>query len=225
MSTKQAVITLLKQADAVCFDVDSTVCIGEGIDDLALCCGKGQQVKEMTSKAMSGNVDFREALKLRLNLIQPHYDQVVQIAKEQHLKITPHLETLIKTLHVLNKKPYLISGGFESLIQPVADHLGIPKENIYANKLKFYHDGTYAGFDEDQPTSRSGGKSKVIQTIREKFGHSIIVMIGDGITDLEACPPADAFIGYGGNVAREVVKANAAWFVTDFQDLINVLTD
>jgi phosphoserine phosphatase len=47
MSTKQAVITLLKQADAVCFDVDSTVCIGEGIDDLALCCGKGQQVKEM----------------------------------------------------------------------------------------------------------------------------------------------------------------------------------
>jgi phosphoserine phosphatase len=103
--------------------------------------------------------------------------------------------TLIKTLHILNKKPYLISGGFESLIQPVADHLGIPKENIYANKLKFYHDGTYAGFDEDQPTSRSGGKSKVIQTIREKFGHSIIVMIGDGITDLEACPPADAFIG------------------------------
>jgi phosphoserine phosphatase len=47
MSTKQAVVTLLKQADAICFDVDSTVCIGEGIDDLALLCGKEQQVKEM----------------------------------------------------------------------------------------------------------------------------------------------------------------------------------
>lgn len=89
----------------------------------------------------------------------------------------------------------MISGGFESLIHPVADYLGIPKENIYANKLKFYHDGRYAGFDEDQPTSKSGGKGKVIQTIREKFGHSIIVMIGDGVTDMEACPPADAFIG------------------------------
>lgn len=37
--------------------------------------------------------------------------------------------------------------------------------------------------------------------------------------------PYFGIIGYGGNVAREVVKANAAWFVTDFQDLINVLTD
>ena len=25
--------------------------------------------------------------------------------------------------------------------------------------------------------------------------HLFIVMIGDGITDMEACPPADAFIG------------------------------
>lgn len=66
---------------------------------------------------------------------------------------------------------------------------------MYANKIKFYYDGYYAGFDEEQPTSRSGGKGKVIQTIREKFGYSIILMIGDGITDMEACPPADAFIG------------------------------
>lgn len=47
MSTKQDVIELLKQADAVCFDVDSTVCTGEGIDDLAFRCGKEDQVKEM----------------------------------------------------------------------------------------------------------------------------------------------------------------------------------
>ncbi len=47
MATKEAVINLFKMADAVCFDVDSTVCVGEGIDDLALICGKGEQVKEM----------------------------------------------------------------------------------------------------------------------------------------------------------------------------------
>lgn len=105
------------------------------------------------------------------------------------------LRNLINTLHFLNKKPYLISGGFETLIHPVAHELGIPKENVYANKLKFYYDGSYAGFDEDQPTSRSQGKSIVIQKIREKFDHAIIIMIGDGITDMEASPPADAFIG------------------------------
>ncbi|KAK4005525.1 phosphoserine phosphatase [Daphnia magna] len=223
MSTKQDVIELLKQADAVCFDVDSTVCTGEGIDDLAFRCGKEDQVKEMTCKAMCGNLDFGESLKLRLNIIQPHHHHVRKLAEEQPLKITPHVQNLINTLHFLNKKPYLISGGFETLILPVANELGIPKENVYANRLKFYYDGSYAGFDEDQPTSRSGGKNIVIQKIKEKFDHSVIIMIGDGITDMEACPPADAFIGFGGNVVRDVVKANTSWFVTDFQDLIKVL--
>ena len=30
-------------------------------------------------------------------------------------------------------------------------------------------------------------------------------MIGDGATDLAAAPPADAFIGFGGNVVRDTV--------------------
>lgn len=95
----------------------------------------------------------------------------------------------------LKKRVYLISGGFDCLIHPIAALLEIPKENVFANRLKFYYDGSYAGFDEEQPTSRSGGKSAVIKRLREEFGHSKIVMIGDGVTDLETYPPADAFIG------------------------------
>lgn len=45
-------------------------------------------------------------------------------------------------------------------------------------------------------------------------------MVGDGVTDMEARPPAAIFIGFGGNVVREKVKAGADWFVTDFQELI-----
>ena len=44
-------------------------------------------------------------------------------------------------------------------------------------------------------------------------------MVGDGATDAEAAPPADAFIGFGGNVVREGVKARAKWYVTDFDVL------
>jgi len=55
--------------------------------------------------------------------------------------------------------------------------------------------GEYAGFDETQPTSKSGGKGEVIRHLKEKKGFKIIVHVGDGSTDLEASPPADAFIG------------------------------
>ena len=50
--------------------------------------------------------------------------------------------------------------------------------------------GEYAGFDETQPTAESGGKGKVIKLLKEKFHFKKIVMVGDGATDMEACPPA-----------------------------------
>lgn len=38
---------LFRRADAVCFDVDSTVIREEGIDELAKFCGVGDAVREM----------------------------------------------------------------------------------------------------------------------------------------------------------------------------------
>ena len=50
--------------------------------------------------------------------------------------------------------------------------------------------GEYAGFDESQPSAESGGKGRVINMLKEQYGFKDVVMIGDGATDLEACPPA-----------------------------------
>ena len=43
-------IETLRNADAVCFDVDSTVIMDEGIDELADFCGAGKAVAEWTAK-------------------------------------------------------------------------------------------------------------------------------------------------------------------------------
>jgi phosphoserine phosphatase len=42
-------------------------------------------------------------------------------------------------------------------------------------------------------------------------------MVGDGATDMQAKPPADLFIGYGGVVVREAVRDGADLFVTDLK--------
>jgi phosphoserine phosphatase len=63
-------------------------------------------------------------------------------------------------------------------------------------------DGEYAGFDEREPTSETGGKARAIEGIRQQHGFSSVVMVGDGVTDLEAKGPADMVIGFGGNVVR-----------------------
>ena len=76
--------------------------------------------------------------------------------------------------------------------------------------------GDYIGFDEKEPTSESGGKTRVVDQLKRKHkmyvydsSHKVVyfqyyihvpnvicsspnsvVMIGDGATDLEASPPA-----------------------------------
>lgn len=116
---------------------------------------------------------------------------------------------LVDSLHQRNVKVFLISGGFRCIVEHVAAQLNIPQHHVYANRLKFYFNGEsfccfdhlllqllcylsgeYAGFDESQPTAESGGKGKVISILKEQYGFKTVVMIGDGATDLEACPPA-----------------------------------
>lgn len=121
-------------------------------------------------------------------------------------------------------KVYLISGGFDCLIEPVAMELGIPLSNMFANKLHFTFGGDYAGFDTVQPTSHSGGKGEAIQSIRQQLAdNALITMIGDGATDLEASPPADHFIGYGGNIIRDEVRNRAKYYVTSFEEISSEL--
>ena len=40
------------------------------------------------------------------------------------------------------------------MINPVADMLKIPRHRIYANNLLFKADGSFAGFDPEELTSR-----------------------------------------------------------------------
>ncbi|EDV29352.1 Phosphoserine phosphatase [Trichoplax sp. H2] len=223
MSSKEEVVQVWKAADAVCFDVDSTVCIDEGLDKLADYCGVGEQVKDLTNKAMGGTTTFREALKQRLDIFKPNQQTLQKFVEANPPQLTPGLSDVVRTLQERGTKVYLVSGGLRAIIEPVATVLNIPFENIFANRLLFFYNGEYAGFDESQPTSESGGKPRVVAHLKSLYNYKNVVMIGDGATDMEACPPADAFIGFGGNVVREKVKNGAKWFATDMAELYEAL--
>ncbi|KAF5175225.1 Phosphoserine phosphatase protein, partial [Thalictrum thalictroides] len=77
------VLEIWQNADAVCFDVDSTVCIDEGIDEFAEFCGAGKAVAEWTARAMGGSVPFEEALAARLSLFNPSWSQLQEFLEKR----------------------------------------------------------------------------------------------------------------------------------------------
>ncbi|KAG1948914.1 phosphoserine phosphatase [Pimephales promelas] len=139
---------------------------------------------------MGGSVSFHTALSERLSIIKCSREQVNKLLTDHPPQLTPGIRELVERLHQRGVKVFLISGGFRCIVEHVASQLHIPLDHVYANRLKFYFNGEYAGFDESQPTAQSGGKGAVIRGLKERYGFETVVMIGDGATDLEACPPA-----------------------------------
>lgn len=217
----------LMNADAVCFDVDSTVVTSEGIDDLAAFLGCGEAVASLTREAMGGNVPFHVALEKRLAVMQPSQDKIKQMLRDHPLQLTPKVAELISVLHTQNKAVYFVSGGFRQMIEPIAEKVGIRKDRIFANTFLFNDDGSFKSHLATELTSRAGGKAKVVANLKAQHGYKTVVMVGDGATDMEARDipgGADAFIGFGGIAVREKVRDGADWFVYDFEEMIQVLT-
>ena len=219
----------LATADCVCFDVDSTVIDEEGIDVLADYLGKGKEVAAMTLAAMEGGMKFQDALAARLDLMKPSKASILACLKDQPLRLTHGVQEFVQALHTANKDVFLVSGGFRIMIEPVADILHIPRDQIYANTILFEQDGDgegrYKSFDPKEPTSADMGKPKALSQIQQRGGYERMVMVGDGATDAQAKPPAAAFIGFGGVAVREKVRQDADWFVTDFGVLTKIVRD
>eukprot|EP00898_Chlorokybus_atmophyticus_P007763 jgi/Chlat1/7989/Chrsp7S07749 len=216
----------LREADCVCMDVDSTVCIDEGIDELAAHLGVGEAVAELTARAMEGGAPFHEALAARLNLMRPSRQALQRFLAARPPPLSPGVADLVHLLHARGAHVWLVSGGFREMVEPAADMLGIPTSRVRANRLLFDEQGEYVGFDPTEPTSRAGGKARAVAQLRRDNAYrGPVVMLGDGATDLEARQPgaADVVIGYGGMQVRPTVKANADWFVTSFQTLIDAV--
>jgi len=219
----------LRSCDAVAFDVDSTVSAEEGIDVLAESLGAdiAAAVKAYTAAAMGGAVPFEVSLKERLDLMRPSAEQVVACVRDKPASFSPGFEELLAHWRAAYARwhpgavlpVFLVSGGFRPLIEPLRLRLGLPESHVYANELRFDAAGKYQSFDQQAPTSRSGGKACALEDIMAKHGFKRMAMLGDGATDLEACPPATLMIGYGGIAAREKVQQQAHGFITHWTQL------
>jgi len=126
-----------QKKQAVCFDVDSTFCEDESIDEIAAYLGVGDAVAALTARAMGGAVPFQDALAARLDLMRPSRARLDAFLAERPARLSPGIPKLVGALQRAGKGVFLVSGGFRAVIHPIAESLGIPEENVYANTILF----------------------------------------------------------------------------------------
>ncbi len=164
----------------IVFDVDGTLIDAEMIDELAKAAGVGRKVSEITSRAMNGEIEFKQALKERVRLLKGLDATVIQSIVE-NLDVTLGAEELITALKALGYKIALISGGFIQFVEKIKEKLGI--DYVYANKLVI-KDGKLTG-ELVEPIIDAERKAELMREIAEKENLLMeqVVAVGDGAND------------------------------------------
>jgi HAD superfamily phosphoserine phosphatase-like hydrolase len=199
-------------------DCDSTLSAIEGIDELARARGAEvfSEVVALTHAAMNGEVPIHEVFPRRMEMIRPDRALCDEVATHYIEAVVSGAEEFIAEAKADGWLPVILSGGFAPLILPLAAVLGI--EHVEAVPLRFNQDGSYAGYGADYPTTRNLGKNEVIRAWRKSEQPSRVVMVGDGVSDLETKPDVDLFVGFGGVVARPAVREGCDFWLADMRE-------
>jgi phosphoserine phosphatase len=203
----------------VFFDVDSTLVTIEGIDVLA---DGSPEIAKLTDAAMNGEIPLDQVYAKRLEMIRPSKDRVDQLGATYVQSLVDGATETVAALQDNGVIVHLITAGIEQAIVPLADALHVNPRNVHAVTLTFDADGDYKDFDRRSFLARPGGKELVVRDIRART-HGKAAFIGDGVSDLEAKPAVDLFIGFGGVVVRPRVKENADLYVTNLSDVLRHL--
>jgi len=209
----------------IAFDCDSTLSAIEGVDELARLAGDDifRQVEELTNQAMDGEIAIAEIFGRRLDLIQPSREQCRQVGLMYLEQIEPTATETISKLQSEGWECLIISGGFAPCIELLAQQLNI--KTVEAVPLHFHPDGSYAGFDSSYPTTRNGGKPEVLDRIRKNDAPDQLVMVGDGVSDLETTPVVDHFIGFTRYAARPQVVKNCTYEAKTLAAILDILKE
>lgn len=187
----------------VAFDMDSTLIQAEVIDELAKVKGVGEQVSAITAAAMRGELDFKQSLTQRVELLRGLPAHRLQELLHS-IQLAEGAERLISTLKLLGYKTAILSGGFNFFGKYLQARLGI--DYVFANDLEIVN-GALTGRLASEIVD-GANKAELLQSIarRENISMDQVVAVGDGANDLPMLNRAGMGIAFH---AKPLVRQSA----------------
>src|SRR6056297_262243 len=163
-------------------DMDSTMIEQECIDELADVAGVGDHVKDITARAMNGELDFEGALTERVALLAGLDASVIDTVLASRITYMPGGKILLATMKANGAHCVLVSGGFTAFTAKVADDLGFDENR--ANTLLIEEEKLTG--DVARPILGRAAKIQALEEISARLGitEADVIAVGDGANDL-----------------------------------------
>ncbi len=174
-------------------DMDSTIVTGETLDELAEFAGVKDKVADITARAMNGEVDFKDALRERVALLEGLSETALSDTLEK-AELSSGAKDLISSLKENGVLCVLVSGGFTYFTSAIAEQAGF--DFHHGNRLEI-KDGVLTG-QVIEPILDRNAKVAFMDRHCTDLGISFAdcLAIGDGANDLPMLLEAGVGIGY-----------------------------
>ncbi|AVM71314.1 phosphoserine phosphatase SerB [Streptococcus mutans] len=207
---------MTKTKGLLVMDVDSTLVQEEVIDLLGDEAGVGQQVADITERAMRGELDFRQALEERVATLEGLPESIVDKVYAR-IHFNKNAKELVAELHARGYKVGLVSGGFHETVDRLAAEAGI--DYVKANHLEVV-DGVLTGKTYGDIVT----KEIKVQKLRDWAAENELVLsqtiaMGDGANDLPMIHEAGIGIAF---CAKPIVRQQAPYQINE-PDLYKVI--
>lgn len=198
-------------------DMDSTMITVECIDELAWYAGIKDQIAEITERAMQGELDFEQALRGRVALLEGLNISAIDKCLAEKVKLMPGAQTLVRTMARRGARTILVSGGFTRFADPVGEEIGF--ERMVANILD-EKDGQLTGRLSGSIVD-AARKAEILENAAGQYGLSLgeCLAVGDGANDIPMIEKA----GLGVAFHAKPKAAMAADAAIRFNDLTALL--
>jgi len=177
----------------VVLDVDSTMIEQEVIELLAAKVGSREQVKEVTDRAMAGEIDFRQALLMRVALLEglsvSVFDEI-----QSEITVTDGVSELIDSVHRSGGLIGAISGGFSQVLSPLAQRLGL--DFSLANDLEILNGRLTGKVSGEIVDAAAKAKNLLNWATDHGFDVSETVAVGDGANDISMLQAAGSAVAF-----------------------------
>ncbi|CCN47156.1 phosphoserine phosphatase [Vibrio nigripulchritudo MADA3029] len=183
----------LSKPGLVVMDMDSTAIQIECIDEIAKLAGVGEQVSEVTERAMQGELDFEQSLRQRVGALKDADESILESVRSE-LPMMPDLQEFVASLQALGWKTAIASGGFTYFSDYLKETLNL--DHAQSNTLEIVNGKLTGKVLGDIVSAQT--KADILRQLAEEYEvePENTVAVGDGANDLVMMDAAGLGVAY-----------------------------